>query len=104
MRPILPPDVDLWARVVLRVPRVDRVGAVRQTLDHADIADRWRKRLGRAHPEFGDGSVLWLLSRSDPVQQRFCDAEYCEALAVVAGAIQDWRKGRASLCRTHRPA
>jgi hypothetical protein len=108
MRPILPPDIDLLTRVALSLPPADRARAVAMLLDRADLADRYRKRLGRVHPEFGDGSVHWLAGRMDPVRQAFCDAAYCRALATVAGAIRNRQSVRAAAARgptqTNRPA
>jgi hypothetical protein len=108
MRPILPPDIDLLTRAMLPLPAAARPGAVQVILDRAELADRFRKRLGRVHPEHGDGSILWLVAGSERVSHVFCDAVYCEALEAVAGAIRDWRQRRATLSRdrfrTHQQA
>ncbi len=95
MRPIPPPDIDILTRVVLVLPPAARSATVRAILDRADLADRFRKRLGRVHPEHGDGSVLWLAARCDRTPHRFCDAAYWAALDTVVGAVRAWREERA---------
>ena len=92
MRPILPPDLDLLARVLLPLPAESRAGAISQILAAADLADRYRKRTGRLHLLHGDGSVLsQALQQGTPAAAFACDPAYCTALAAVLAGIADWR-------------
>ena len=92
MRPILPPDLDLLARVVLPLPAESRARVIAQLLTHADLADRYRKRTGRLHPLHGDGSVLSVALQHRPSPSRpTCDRIYCAALLDVVQGIAVWR-------------
>ena len=46
---------DLWPRYAA------------EALQRADLADRYRKRLGRRHPEFGDGTLAGVFGSVDGV-------------------------------------
>ena len=92
MRPLGPGDLDCAVAVVMRQPPVERKAVAARLLFEADVADRYRKRLGRAHPVYGSGSVLSAALRwPDGPRGRVYDASYCAALIVVLTAVQDWR-------------
>ena len=92
MRPILPPDLDLLTRVLLPLPVEKRAGAISIMLNAADLADRYRKRTGRLHPVYGDGSLLSVALQQGPLTVGpFADAGYCAALGNVLDGIADWR-------------
>jgi hypothetical protein len=81
MRPLLPGDLECAVAVVMVQPPEARAGVAAELLAQADLADRFRKRLGRAHPDYGTGSLMSAVH----------DASYCAALIVVLTALQDWR-------------
>lgn len=97
MRPLGPGDLDCAVAVVMRQPPVERKAVAARLLFEADVADRYRKRLGRAHPVYGSGSVLSAALRwpdgpmARTTRGRVHDASYCAALIVVLTAVQDWR-------------
>ena len=92
MRPILPGDLDCAVAVVLAQPPARRAAVAAHLLAQADIADRYRKRFGRAHPAFGTGSLMSAaLGWPDRPPQRVYDAAYCAGLIVVLTALRDWR-------------
>ena len=92
MRPLLPGDLDCAVAVVMAQPPEDRPRVAAQLLAQADVADRYRKRLGRAHPVFGTGSLMSAaLGWPDAPRGGVYDASYCVALIVVLTAVQDWR-------------
>lgn len=57
MRPILPGDVRAAALALLPVPLAARDAALARIFARAEAADRYRKRLGRVHPAWGDGTL-----------------------------------------------
>jgi hypothetical protein len=92
MRPLMPGDVDCAVAVVMRQPPESRAVVAERLLFEADVADRYRKRLGRAHPVYGTGSVMSAaLMWPDGPRCRVYDASYCAALIVVLTAVQAWR-------------
>jgi hypothetical protein len=96
VRPLLPGDLDCAVAVVMGQPPEARAGVAALLLAQADLADRYRKRLGRAHPAFGTGSLMSAaLNWPEGPRRRVYDASYCAALIVVLTAVQDWR-GRTS--------
>ena len=95
MRPLMPGDLDSAVAVIMCQPPEDRMRVAARLLSEADIADRYRKRVGRAHPQFGSGSLMSAaMGWSAGANSRVYDASYCAALIVVLTAVQDWR-GRA---------
>lgn len=58
MRPILPGCLDLGVAALLAVPPGARAGLAARIVAEARVADAWRKRQGRAHPLWGDGSLM----------------------------------------------
>jgi hypothetical protein len=92
MRPLLPGDLDCAVAVVMAQPPEARAGVAAELLAQADLADRFRKRLGRAHPVYGTGSLMSAaLGWPDAPRGRVHDTSYCAALIVVLTAVQDWR-------------
>lgn len=92
MRPLLPGDLDCAVAVVMAQPPEARAGVAARLLAQADLADRYRKRLGRAHPVYGTGSLMSAaLGWSFPSNGRLYDSSYCSALIVVLSAVQEWR-------------
>ncbi len=93
MRALLPGDLDCAVAVVMAQPPEARAGVAAQMLAQADLADRYRKRLGRAHPIYGTGSLMSAaLGWPEGPRSRVYDASYCAALIVVLTAVQDWRR------------
>ncbi|WP_102224356.1 DUF7742 family protein [Acidimangrovimonas sediminis] len=73
-------DVLAAARVP-RAPQPERRdGAIPQSLAEADLADRCRRRSGRAHPVHGGGSLMPAALARDPA--------FLDALARAVAALQ----------------
>lgn len=88
MRPVYLSDLDAATRVVLAAADADRPNVAQRLVQRADIADRYRKRLGKAHPVFGTGtltSAACSLSRAPSVS---CDARYRTCLGLVLAALK----------------
>ncbi|WP_341213569.1 hypothetical protein [uncultured Limimaricola sp.] len=58
MRPILPGCLDRAMAALLAVPPGARPALAARLVTEARTADAWRKRQGRAHPLWGDGSLM----------------------------------------------
>lgn len=100
MRAIGHGDVVSTACAVLGLPSRARRRAVLRLLDQAHAADAYRKRFGRAHPIWGNGSLMAVARgvqvpgagvRTEP---RLGDLRYCRCLAQVFDIIVEWRLRR----------
>lgn len=88
MRPVLHGDVVAAARALLAVAEADRDALSERMLDEAGWADACRKRTGRAHPVWGDGSLMAAaLRRGPPPEPLLNDTEYCTCLIRVLEAV-----------------
>ena len=87
MRPVLEADLWLAARAARLVPHAERAGSVRLWIAQADAADRYRKRMGRAHPQWGNGSLAARLAREPLGEERARDPAFLGALAEVARVL-----------------
>ncbi len=92
MRQILHGDVVAAARVLRAVPEAARPGLIARLLDEAHWADLYRKRTGRAHPVWGDGSLMTAaLRRAPPPEPTLSDGRYCSCLVQVLQAVLERR-------------
>ncbi|WP_114964934.1 hypothetical protein [Alkalilacustris brevis] len=95
MRPVLHGDIVAAARVLLRLPRAARRERIQVLIAAARLADAHRLRCGRAHPLYGNGSLMDAASRQpqapEPLPE---DAEYLACLRdVIEGLLEARRKG-----------
>lgn len=98
MRPILPGDAVAAARALYARPPAARLGAMATMLARAEAADAYRKRFHRAHPAWGNGSLMALAQREDlPPEPPLDDPDYCRCLALVFATLADRRETRATL-------
>jgi len=89
------------------MPPDTRAGAARRLVWRAHWADCWRKRLGRAHPAWGDGSLGAAVPAGPlPLEPTWDDPEYARCIAEVLCAVVEWREdaGRLSRGRSRRSA
>lgn len=90
MRPVTYTDLEAVARALIAAGPM-RERRLDQILAEADIADRYRKRLGRWHRPFGDGSLAAAARGHAMVQPRGCaDRAFLECLSLVLDALV-WR-------------
>lgn len=63
-------------------------------LDRAHAADQFRKRTGRVHPCWGNGSLMSAILRDAPVwpEPRLSDPGYAEALVAALEVLIRWRR------------
>ena len=88
MRPVYPSDLDAVARALMACTPTHRRELAIRIIEHADVADRYRRRLGKLHPEFGAGT-LSSAAQAYPRTERpdHCTQPYLECLAVVLDAL-----------------
>lgn len=100
MRPVLHGDVVAAARALLTLPEAARPATIRRMLVLADAADAYRKRFGRAHSAWGNGSLMAAAMPAVRGPEPFLDApDYCRCLSLVFDTLVTWRSERAALSR-----
>lgn len=88
MRPVLHGDLVAAARVLLGLPAEERPARMRQLLDAADLGDRYRRRFGRPHPRFGNGSLMAAASAWPmPIEPGLDSREYLDCLGCAIEAL-----------------
>ncbi|HDR29185.1 MAG TPA: hypothetical protein ENN83_11355 [Rhodovulum sp.] len=92
MRPVLPGDAVAAARALFACPPGKRTASMALMLERAEAADAYRKRFGRAHPAWGNGSLMALAQRESlPPEPLLDDPDYCRCLALVFATLADRR-------------
>ena len=92
MRQIMYGDVIAAATAVRRLVPDVRATAVWHMLENADVADRYRKRLGRPHPRLGNGSLMSAARHGGDLHESFLsDLEYLRSVDVVIQMLIKWR-------------
>jgi hypothetical protein len=86
-------DVMALARVLALFAKPQHRAICRQALEKTHVADKYRKRLGRLHPRWGDGSLMGFSLRAFPRAGRddFGDQAYCDAFQTALDALRLWR-------------
>lgn len=92
MRPVLISDLVHAARVLLQVQKTSRVGFTERLIREADWADRFRKHLGRIHPEWGDGTLSSAAARyPKAAEQNIDNLEFSKCLSTVLCVLRQRR-------------
>ena len=88
MRAIHLTDLDIATRVLMGLPAGQQAEAARDIVAGARLADRFRKRLRRRHPVWGDGTLAQAaLAVRGPAASPRCDARYRAAMVGLLAAI-----------------
>lgn len=90
---------DLWAaaRVLHGVTAPARPAAMAALLTRAEAADRYRKRLGRAHPGWGDGTLMAAALATRPsCAPGLSEPDFARALAAALAGLIAWRDWKAA--------
>ena len=86
MRPVHLSDLDAVVRSILHLSGSARRRKISETIEMASVADRFRKRLGRSHPKYGNGTLS--AAASNQVQRSFhCDKTYRDCLGELLRAL-----------------
>lgn len=88
MRPVHLADLDAATRVVMAAAEADRALVAAELVRAADIADRFRKRLGKAHPDFGTGTLTSATAGWPRAPVLRIDKTYRICLSAVIRALQ----------------
>ncbi len=93
MRPVLHGDVVAAARALYPLEARTRATALESLFQRAAWADAFRKRTGRVHPVWGDGSLMAVaLGHDMPPEPPLSDSAYCDCLAQVFEGLVTWRR------------
>lgn len=99
MRAVLAADLDTAARVMAAVSDVERPALMAALLAAAHSADKLRKRTGRAHPRWGDGTLAAAAAALPlALPPRRYDRAATAALAAVLAGLAAWRTDPARRC------
>ena len=92
MRPVMHGDLTSAARHLLALPASARQGICARLIAQADAADRYRKRFGRAHPLWGNGTLMAAARRIPlPKEPPLHDPDYADCLILVLSALAQRR-------------
>lgn len=84
----MPSEILLFARALLTIRPEDRPRHSRALICEATIADDYRNATGRAHPDFGDGTlVARLVLEKVPPLSFADDPEFLSSLKIAADAV-----------------
>lgn len=84
MRPVLHGDVVAAARALYALPGEERIEGLGRLLRAADWAEKFRRHHRRAHPYWGDGSLMAAaLAEDPPAEPSLSDPDYCACMALV---------------------
>ena len=84
MRAIYYSDVTAAARALCSVASYQRADLCKQMIREADIADRFTRRLGKAHLVFGRGTLHETATlRACVPEPGFDDQDYCASMVQV---------------------
>ena len=91
MRPLHLSDLHVAACALRGLPETDHASAIDDAINNAKTADAYRKRLHKAHPTHGPGTLSGVFGTVNEPSR--CDLAYLIALkAVVAALCRDIRK------------
>jgi len=95
MRQVLHGDIIAAARSLLEIAPQDRAAAICVMLYHAHSADKFRKRTGGSHRQWGNGSLMTAASpRPKQGEPSLSDLDYLAALQLILHAVLEWKRSR----------
>lgn len=98
MRSVTHGDAVAAASALVRLPEETWQHRLDTYLRRADAADRYRKRMGRFHPRWGNGSLMGAVLCDADVwpEPMLSDPRYAEALVTVLLSLMKRRPSRNS--------
>jgi hypothetical protein len=88
MQRVMHGDLTALARHLLTLPPAQRWAACRSLIAQADAADRYRKRFGRAHAVWGNGTLMAAARRAPlPTEPPLSDPAYAGCLILALTAL-----------------
>ena len=90
MRRVLHGDLVQLGRVLSVQPRDIRAAVCAQAFAEAAEAAEHRRRTGRWHPRFGDGSLAgWAMRHPRPPEPPLDDPDYADSLMLILARLRD---------------
>lgn len=88
MRPIQIADLDICVRVLLAADRTERRPLFEKICADARVADRYRKRVGRCHPQHGTGTLMSEVRHHPRVDRpSIIGQDYLECMQLVSAML-----------------
>lgn len=105
MKPVLPGDVSAAARMLLTVPPHARTKGAERLIDEARAADVHCRRTGRAHPRWGNGTLM-AAAHGHPMGQEVCfdDPDYLDCQLAILHALRACHQPEAQKRHQHAAA
>ncbi|MGJ8618206.1 MAG: DUF7742 family protein [Sulfitobacter sp.] len=102
MRSVYFSDLSVAARALLSVPPDHRENLCMQMMWEADWADKYTKRLGKAHLQWGNGTLM-AAARTRQLQSERCfsDTEFAMCIGVIIKCLEMHRAAKACKSRLH---
>ena len=94
MRTVTHGDVVAAACVARGIAEDGRCAFILRLLEQAHTADIYRKHTGRAHPMWGDGTLMGAARQGQTAHSEpfLSDSEYLETIATVIETLLFWRQ------------
>lgn len=94
MRTITQIDVHFAARYLWNLPQMHWKSAIVKALGCAHAADNYRKRFGRLHPTWGNGTLAAAVASAGPLaaEKFLSDQRFLEATQEAIHQILEWRR------------
>jgi hypothetical protein len=84
MRPVLHGDISNAARALLSVPEGLRAALCERMIFESEAADSYVSRVGRLHPQWGNGSLMSAARKRILADEpTFDDVDYCACFEMV---------------------
>ncbi len=87
MRPLHLSDLHVAACALRGLTHAEQLIKIQGAIAAAQTADRYRKRLDKAHPQCGPGTLSGAIG--PVIEPPSCDAAYLAAMAVAVAALRD---------------
>ncbi len=85
-------DIEAGARAICYVSPCERQAMASELCRRAGLADRYRKRLGRSHPDFGTGTLMSAAARFQQVPRPAqMNRGYLAAVALICMTLHAQR-------------
>lgn len=92
MRQFILPDLLMAGRAIYGLSKTERQAALSDMFHHAHVADKFRKKFGRNHPKFGNGSLSSICSDAAlRVDYALSDRHFRECLRDVLDMVDATR-------------
>ena len=77
-------DLVAAGRALLPVPPICRTAHIATLIARSQAADKYRKRLGKSHPDWGEGSLMSCARQHpQPFEPSLSNPDYAQALSSV---------------------